>query len=196
MCKSMRTWPKRRTRYGLFLMGQRQADKAEAALRRAISLDSSLAGAHANLAELYRATGQNEKSENTYAEAIKISPEDPLLRYGHALSLVRAKNMTGAISEFEASVRFAPANAQYRTTLAIALDSVGRTDDAFASLDEAVAGGVADADLLSAAIEIGLKLRRYQETLKHAEALARLRPNDPQILELVRQLRGTAQTGK
>ena len=182
--------------HGLFLMGQGRADKAEAALRRAISLDSSLAGTHANLAELYRATGQNEKSENTYAEAIKISPQDPLLRYGHALSLVRAKNMTGAISEFEASVRLAPANAQYRTTLAIALDSVGRTDDAFASLDEAVAGGVADADLLSAAIEIGLKLRRYQETLKHAEALARLRPNDPQILELVRQLRGTAQTGK
>ena len=107
--------------YGLFLMGQRQTDEAEAALRRAISLDSSLAGAHANLAELYRATGQNEKSENTYAEAIKISPEDPLLRYGHALSLVRAKDMTGAIGELEASVRLAPANAQYRTTLGIAL---------------------------------------------------------------------------
>ena len=82
--------------YGLFLMGQRQASKAETALRRAIALDSSLAGAHANLAELYRATGQNEKSESTYAEAIRISPEDPMLRYGHALSLIRAKNMTGA----------------------------------------------------------------------------------------------------
>ena len=103
-------------------MGQRQADEAEAALRRAISLDGSLAGAHANLAELYRATGQNEKSESTYAEAIKISPEDPLLRYGHALSLVREKDLTGAIEELERSVRLAPANAQYRTTLAIALE--------------------------------------------------------------------------
>ncbi|RWP63192.1 tetratricopeptide repeat protein [Mesorhizobium sp.] len=181
--------------YGLFLMGQRQADAAEAALRRAISLDSSLAGAHANLAELYRATGQNEKSETTYAEAIAISPEDPLLRYGHALALVRAQDLAGAIEELERSVRLAPANARYRTTLAIALDSAGRPDDAFASLDEAVAGGVADADLLSAAIQIGLKLRRYQETLKHAEALALLRPNDPQIAELVRQLRDPAQTG-
>jgi hypothetical protein len=44
--------------YGKFLMGQRQADEPEAALRRAIKLDGSLAGAHANLAELYRATGQ------------------------------------------------------------------------------------------------------------------------------------------
>ena len=142
-------------------MGQRRADEAEAALRRAISLDGSLAGAHANLAELYRATGQNEKSESTYAEAIKISPEDPLLRYGHALSLVRAKDMTGAIGEFEASVRLAPANAQYRTTLAIALDSVGRTDDAFDLLGEALANGSADANLLGTAVQYGLKLRRY-----------------------------------
>ncbi len=37
------------------------------------------------------ATDQNEKSEGTYAEAIAISPEDPLLRYGHALALVREK---------------------------------------------------------------------------------------------------------
>jgi predicted CXXCH cytochrome family protein len=180
--------------YGLFLVGQRRADEAEAALRRAISLDS-LIGAHANLAELYRTTGQNEKSESTYAEAVAISPEDPLLRYGHALALVRAKDLIGAIKELETSVRLAPANAQYRTTLAIALDSAGRPDDAFASLDKAVAGGVADADMLGAAIQIGLKLRRYRETLEHAEALALLRPNDSQIAELIRQLQGTIQSG-
>jgi predicted CXXCH cytochrome family protein len=181
--------------YGLFLSGQRQTSEAETVLRRAIALDSSLAGAHANLAELYRTTGQNEKSESTYAKAIAISPEDPLLRYGHALALVRAKDLTGAMKELETSVRLAPANAQYRTTLAIALDSAGRPDDAFASLDEAVAAGVANADMLGVAIQIGLKLRRYHETLKHAEALALLRPNDPQIAELVRQLRDTVQTG-
>ena len=180
--------------YGLFLMGQRRADEAEAALRRAISLDRSLSGAHANLAELYRATGQNEKSENTYAEAIKISPEDPLLRYGHALSLVRAKAMPEAIREFQEAIRLAPGNFGYRTTLAIALDSVGRTEDAFVMLDQAVKGGASDVNLLGTAIQFGLKLRRYPETLKHAEALARLQPNDPQIAELVRQLRAAVQT--
>jgi tetratricopeptide (TPR) repeat protein len=177
--------------YGLFLMGQRQADEAEAALRRAISLDSSLAGAHANLAELYRATGQSEKSETTYAKAIKISPEDPLLRYGHALSLVRAKNMTGAIEELETSVRLAPADAQYRTTLAIALDSVGRTDDAFEVLGQALANNSADANLLGTAIQFGLKLRRYPETLTLAEALARQQPDNAQLADLIVQLRAS-----
>ncbi|UVC14448.1 tetratricopeptide repeat protein [Mesorhizobium onobrychidis] len=177
--------------YGLFLMGQRQAAEAEAALRRAISLDSSLAGAHANLAELYRATGQNEKSESTYAEAIRVSPEDPLLRYGHALSLVRAKNMTGAISELEASVRLAPANVQYRTTLAIALDSVGRTGDAFQMLGESVTNGSADPNLLGTAIQFGLKLRRYPETLRLAEELARQQPDNAQLADLIVQLRAS-----
>ncbi|MEP9388855.1 tetratricopeptide repeat protein [Mesorhizobium sp. KR9-304] len=180
--------------FGLFLMGQRQTDEAEAALRRAISLDRSLAGAHSNLAELYRATGQNEKSQSTYADAIKISPEDPLLRYGHALSLVRAKDMAGAIDELETSVRLAPTNAQYRTTLAIALDSVGRTEDAFGMLDQAIKGGAVDANMLGTAIQFGLKLRRFRETLRHAETLARVQPNDPQIAELVRQLRAATLT--
>lgn len=175
--------------YGLFLMDQRRADEAEAVLQRAISLDRSLGGAHANLAELYRATGQNMKSESTYAEAIKISPEDPLLRYGHALSLVRAKDMTGAISELEISVRLAPTNPQYRTTLAIALDSIGRTDDAFNLLGEALANGSADANLLGAALQHGLKLRRYPETLKLAEELARLQPGNRHLADLIVQLR-------
>jgi tetratricopeptide (TPR) repeat protein len=175
--------------YGLFLMGQRRADEAEVALRDAIALDRSLSGAHANLAELYRSTGQNEKSENTYAEAIKVAPDDPLLRYGHALSLVRAKNLAGAIEELEASVRLAPADPQYRTTLGIALDSVGRTDDAFQVLGQALATNSVDANLLGTAIQFGLKLRRYQETLKLAEQLSRLQPDNGQLAELIGKLR-------
>ena len=182
--------------YGLFLIGQRRIDEAETALLRAISLDSSLAGAHANLAELYRMTGQNEKSESTYVEAIAKSPEDALLRYGHALALVRAKDLMAAIEELETSVRLAPANARYRTTLAIALNSVGRTEDAFEVVGTALVDDGSNVDLLGTAISLGLKLGRYPETLRYVEALDLLRPNDPQIAELVRQLRATVQSGR
>jgi predicted CXXCH cytochrome family protein len=177
--------------YGLFLAGQRKADEAEAALRRAISLDPSLAGAHANLAELYRARGEDKKSESTYAAAITISPEDALLRYGHALSLVRAKNMEGAIQELEVSVGLAPADSRYRTTLAVALDSVGRTKDAFGVLSEALANNTADASLLGAGVQFGLKLRRYRETLVYAEQLARLEPHNAQLTQIIDFLRST-----
>ncbi len=175
--------------FGTFLFGQQRADEAEKAFRQAIMLDPALSGARINLAELYRATGQNEKSEQAYAEAIKVSPDQADLRYGHALSLVRQKAVPEAIGELNEAIRLDPGNARYKTTLAIALDSVGRTGDGLTVLDLAVAGGETDADLLGAAIQYGLKLQRYPETLKYAEALARQRPDDPQLAELIRQLR-------
>ena len=51
--------------------------KQKSRFRRAIVLDPSFSGARINLAELYRATGENEKSEQAYAEAIAISPDEP-----------------------------------------------------------------------------------------------------------------------
>jgi predicted CXXCH cytochrome family protein len=179
--------------YGSFLSGQQRSDEAEKAFHQAIVLDPALSGARLNLAELYRATGQNEKSEQAYAEAIAISPDQANLRYGHALSLVRQKAMTEAIQELEESVRLDPVNARYRTTLAIALDSIGRTGDAFVMLRQAVSGGQVDANLLGITIQFGLKLRRFPETLKYAEALARLQPDDPQIAQLIRQLRAVVE---
>ncbi|TDW36750.1 putative CXXCH cytochrome family protein [Rhizobium azibense] len=175
--------------YGTFLFGQRLAGDAEKAFRQAIVLDPALAGPHINLAELYRATGQNDKSERAYAEAIAISPDHAGLRYGHALSLVREKAMPEAMRELDEAIRLDPGNARYKTTLAIALDSLGRTQEALDLLGRAVAGGELDAELLGSAVRYGLKLRRFPETLEYAEALARLRPDDPQVAELVRQLR-------
>ena len=175
--------------YGTFLFGQRRAEDAEKAFRQAIELDPTLAGPHLNLAELYRATGQNDKSERAYAEAIAVSPDHADLRYGHALSLVREKEMDKAIKELEEAIRLDPGNARYKTTLAIALNSLGRTEDAFELLGRAVASGELDANLLDTAVRYGLKLRRLPETLKYAEALARLRPDDPQLAELIRKLR-------
>lgn len=175
--------------FGTFLFAQQRTGEAEQAFHQAIVLDPSLSGARINLAELYRATGRNEKSEQAYAEAIASSPEQADLRYGHALSLVRQKALPEAIREFDEAVRLDPVNARYKTTLAIALDSAGRTGDALAVLNLAVAGGETDASLLGAAIQYGLKLRRYPETLKYAEVLARQRPDDPQLAELIRQLR-------
>ncbi|MGI0525879.1 tetratricopeptide repeat protein [Rhizobium giardinii] len=182
--------------YGTFLLEQGRADEAEKTLRQAIDLDPALPGARINLAELYRATGDNAKSEQTYAEAVAANPDRADLRYGHGLSLVRQKAMADAIRELEAAVRLDPGNSRYRTTAAIALDSVGRMEDAFALFDPALADGATDPNLLGTAIQIGLKLRRYAETLRFAEALARLQPNDQQIAELVGQLQAAEQDSK
>ncbi|PDT29603.1 hypothetical protein CO660_11895 [Rhizobium sp. L9] len=173
--------------YGFFLFARQRTDEAEAAFRRAILLDPTLEATRINLAEFYRATGRNDRSEQTYAEAIRMAPEQADLRYGHALSLVRKQALAEAIMELEEAVRLDPRNFRYKTTFAVALDSAGRTEDALDRLDGWAAGG--DADILGLALQYSLKLRRLPEALKHAEALARLRPEDRQILGLIGQLK-------
>ncbi|MEH7900901.1 multiheme c-type cytochrome [Rhizobium laguerreae] len=173
--------------YGFFLFARQRTAEAEAAFRRAISLDSTLEGMRINLAEFYRATGQNDRSEQTYAEAIGIAPERADLRYGHALSLVRKQALAEAITELAEAVRLDPQNSRYKTTLAVALDSAGRTEEALDRLDGWAAGG--DADVIGLALQYSLKLRRLPEALRHAEDLARLRPEDQQISGLIGQLK-------
>ncbi|WP_197496470.1 HEAT repeat domain-containing protein [Rhizobium sp. WYCCWR10014] len=173
--------------YGFFLFARQRTAEAEAAFRRSIFLDPTLETMHINLAEFYRATGRNDKSEQTYAEAIRMAPEQADLRYGHALSLVRKQALTEAIMELEEAVRLDPKSSRYKTTFAVALDSAGRTEDALDRLDGWAAGG--DADIMGLALQYSLKLRRLPEALKHAENLARLRPEDREISDLIGQLK-------
>ncbi|WP_341488041.1 tetratricopeptide repeat protein [Pararhizobium sp. A13] len=180
--------------YGTFLFQQQRPFEAEGFFQQAIILDPTFSGALRNLGELYRATGHNEKSEQAYADAVSVSPGDAELRYGHGLSLVRQKTMDEAIGEFEQAVRLDQSNTRYKTTLSAALDAVGRTPEAFELLERTIASGGSDAELLRTAIGYGLKLGRLRESLRLAQALARLQPDDPQIADLIRQLREASGT--
>lgn len=179
-------------RYGLFLARQGMMEAAESVFVNAIALDPTLAGSHANLAEFYRLAGESGKSELVYRSAIKTLPDNAALRYGHALALVRVKAMPDAIRELEAAVRLEPDNTRYRTTFAIGLDSVGRTEEAFSLVNSAISAQTRDADLIGTAIGLGMKLGRYGEVLKLAEQLARLQPDNPEVITLLQQLRSTS----
>lgn len=182
--------------HGTFLLEQGQPDEAEKTLRQAIELDPSLPGARINLAEFYRAIGDGGKSEQTYAEAVAAIPDRADLLFGHGLSLVRQKAMEQAIGELESALRLEPTNTRYRMAAAVALDSVGRTEQAFALFDPAKAHLATDANLLVTAIQMGLKLQRYPDTLSFATALAGLQPSNREVADLVRQLQSASQERK
>lgn len=100
---------------------------------------------------------------------------------------MRKQALAEAITELAEAVRLDPQNSRYKTTLAVALDSAGRTEEALDRLDGWAAGG--DADVIGLALQYSLKLRRLPEALRHAEDLARLRPEDQQISDLIGQLK-------
>ncbi|MBB3397281.1 multicopper oxidase domain-containing protein [Rhizobium sp. BK060] len=151
---------------------------------------------YANLAEFYRSRGDDAQSERAYADAIAALPDSAELRYGHGLSLVRTQERARALQEFREASRLEPANSRFRTTLAIALDDAGRTAEAFDMLFAAAISGSSDVSLLGTAIQFGLKLQRFDETLRPVETLSRLQPDNPQIKDLLRQLRAITGAGK
>nr|WP_281414441.1 tetratricopeptide repeat protein [Rhizobium sp. ARZ01] len=183
-------------RYGLLLASQGAMDQAEKTLLRAIALDPTLVGSRVNLAEFYRIGGQNDKSELAYKSALEEVPDNAELRYGHALALVRLKAIPDAIRELEAAVQLDGNNARYRTTLAIALDSTGRTEQALSLVDAAITDQTRDPDLLSTAIGLGLKLGRLGEALRYTEQLARQQPDNPEITALLSKLRSVVEHSK
>ncbi|MBB4171772.1 MULTISPECIES: hypothetical protein [unclassified Rhizobium] len=88
-----------------------------------------------------------------------------------------------------------------RSTFAAGLGHVKRlvgllTAEAFDMLFAAAISGSSDVSLLGTAIQFGLKLQRFDETLRPVETLSRLQPDNPQIKDLLRQLRAITGAGK
>jgi len=120
-----------------------------------------------------------------------ISPDRGELRYGHALSLVRQKDLQGAIAELEEAVRLEPKESRYKITLALALDSAGKTEDALKRLRKWTIVSPAS-DVTELGLRYSLKLQRLAEALEFAEQMAQQRPDDRNVLSMLEQLRRAA----
>ena len=76
---------------GLLYARQNHLDKADAALKTAISLDPGFAPAAVNLADLYRGQNRDEEGERVLDDAISHSPNDASLEHALGLLMVRQK---------------------------------------------------------------------------------------------------------
>ena len=103
-----------------------------------------------------------------------MMPKLPFVSIAHdnALSLVREKDIAGAIGELEASARLSPTNAQYWTPLAIALpNSASGANRTFKTLESAVAEGMSTRTFWARPPRSASNFSLYQQTLERAEAL-------------------------
>lgn len=172
---------------GRVLLDMQQTERAEEAFKRAIVLDSTFVGGYISLAELYRSLNDNTQSAAVYARAVKALPERADVHYGYALALVRQQQLGPAIKQLQRARRLAPEDRQYALTLSLALQQSGQMQAAFANLQTIDAGD--NVDLLSTRLNLALQLGHYATALADAEALARLQPANPQLPQLIRQLR-------
>jgi tetratricopeptide (TPR) repeat protein len=109
---------------------ERTYDRAEAAYRRAIELDPTLANAYTNLGNLMFRRGRAKEAESFYLRALQIDPEQPEAFYNLGFMLYDRGDLPASVLNFRRALRSDPSFADAHFNLAMALTELGERDNA------------------------------------------------------------------
>lgn len=118
----------------------------EAAQRR----DPGFLPAYVNLADVYRAAGQEQKAEQVLRAALLHAGASGSAHHALALSLIRQKRLAEALPLLEEAATREPGNARFAYVYAVALRETGKREDAIAVLQRALRDHPESADLAAA----------------------------------------------
>lgn len=105
-------------------------ERAEAAYRRAIELDPSLANAFTNLGNLMFRRARFDEAQNLYVRALQLDPDQPEAFYNLGFLLYDRGDVGGAILNFRRALRSDPSFADAHFNLAMALTDAGERAEA------------------------------------------------------------------
>jgi tetratricopeptide (TPR) repeat protein len=105
-------------------------DDAREAYGQALTEDLSYYAAHSHLAQLQLAQGDTTAALSEMELAVQLQPNDPMLRYGYAIILVRAKRDADAAGQLMKAIAADPYYAAPHLLLARMADVEEYTDDA------------------------------------------------------------------
>jgi Flp pilus assembly protein TadD len=180
--------PESNLNLGLLAASAGEPQVAEGAYRQAILLDPRFVPAYANLADIYRAQGQESDAASTLQAGLAAVPDSADLHHALGLTQVRAKRPDEALAELQRAAELSPANSRYAYVYAVALDSTGQTADAVSVLEGAAKREPGDRDLLVALVQYNAKLGNRDSALAWLAKLGAASPDDPALAELRRLL--------
>jgi adenylate cyclase len=112
--------------------GRRPEDaaQADAASRRALELDPTLAEAHASRGTALSLLGRHEEAEQAFAAAIRLDPDLFEAHYFYARNAFTRGELEKAIREYEAAMRARPEDYQSPLLVGQIFEDLGRADEA------------------------------------------------------------------
>jgi Flp pilus assembly protein TadD len=143
--------PDGRAALGTFLLRRGDLTGAEAEFMAGLRLRPPGLPLFINLADLYRIEGREDDAQRVLREAIATAPEAAAPHHALGLALVRAKAYDGGIEELGRAAALAPDEPRYAYVYAVALQSVGRGDEARRVVAAALARNTSDPGLSSLA---------------------------------------------
>ncbi len=117
--------------------------------RHALLTAASQPGSLAMLADFEFRTGDNAASLRYLQQSVEMAPKLAIARHAYGLALVRDKRYDAAIKELETAYRLAPDNARFTYVYAVALNQLGRVEEASAVLAKARTDFPDDSDIQS-----------------------------------------------
>ena len=131
--------PEARANLGSALLAQNDIQGGQAALQSAIKLDPGFSLGYLNLADSYRALGDEAMSEQTLREALRHGRENiGAVQFALGLSLVRQGKYEPALAALAEASRREPDNVQFTYTYAVALHDRGQKRAAISLLENAI----------------------------------------------------------
>ncbi|HET8948385.1 MAG TPA: tetratricopeptide repeat protein, partial [Candidatus Polarisedimenticolia bacterium] len=129
-----------------------RAAEAEAAYRKAATLDPTFVPATVNLADLLAADGRAGEAEHVLREALERQAGSADLEHALGLVLVRRHDLREALPHLAAAARLRPEETRYAYVHAVALHDSGDAAAAMKILERTLAARPADADVLEALV--------------------------------------------
>ena len=147
------------------------ADKAIAAYTTAIELNTVYLPGYVNMADLYRAQGQEKAAEKELRRAVQASPGNAGVHHALGLSLVRQQRTQEGIEELRVATTLAPDDARYIYVYAVALNSTGKPEQAIMVLQGAHNRHPNNRDILGALVAFHRDLGNQAAARSYAEKL-------------------------
>ena len=180
--------PEAHSNLGIYYARIGQHDRSVVELKRALAIDPAFVPAAVNLADLFRASGDDSQAESTLRAALRISAADPSLHYALGLTLARQQRLADALVELQQAARIAPAEPHYAYVYGVALHSSGKQEEAIRVLAAAQKRFTGDVELLQALATMERDRGQRAAAREYAQQLVKLVPDDPQAQALLREL--------
>ncbi|HEX9188191.1 MAG TPA: protein kinase [Vicinamibacteria bacterium] len=106
------------------------AERADAASRRALEIDPALAEAHASRGTALSLLGRHDEAEQAFVAAIRLDPDLFEAHYFYARNAFARGELEKAIREYEAAMRARPEDYQSPLLVGQIFEDLGRADEA------------------------------------------------------------------
>ncbi len=173
---------------GNYRLDRGDAAGAEREYRAAIATGQGFIAAYLNLADLYRATGRESDGEQALHQALAIAPDDAGVQHALGLHQVRQRRYDAGLESLRKGMELAPRIPRYRFVYAVALNDLGRGDEARQLLLAGHEAMPASAEILRGLTFLANAAGDLEGARDWARKLVAAAPNDADALGLARQL--------